>query len=99
MNSQDQWVTATREAVGRALALEYGVPMSAAALEGNLDIDTWSFGGPLTRSSREISAALNWLVREGSAERMSEDDRTEWDPRGVCYMITAEGSKKYHKAN
>lgn len=91
--SQQRWVTATREAVARELRREWSVPMSAIALEGNLDIDTWSFGGPLTRTAREISAALNWLVAQGYAERMAEADRTEWDPRGVCYVITPAGIK------
>jgi hypothetical protein len=100
MNSRERWVRDTREATGRALAHEY-VPLSARALVGNLDIDTWTFGGPLTRTEREIGAALRWLVSQGYAERVPEEERwSEYDPPGVLFIVTPTGMEKFqHEVN
>ena len=89
-NSREMWVATTRESVLTALDRER-VPMSASALHGNLPCDTWTSLGPLTRTTREISAALNYLVEQGWASVVPESERTEWDPSGKLYVITQEG--------
>ena len=82
MTSREKWVMNTRNSVIRALVKEQ-VPMSAGALEHNLDIDRWTDIGPHARTSREISAALRWAAKEGLADEVTE--RTVFDPPGKLY--------------
>jgi hypothetical protein len=89
MNARERWVAATRTSTARALH-RIGIPMSAAALEGNLDIDRWTSIGPLMRTQREISAALRWLIAEGYAKAV--EDRDQLDPPGRLYVLTEQGN-------
>lgn len=90
--ARERWVRETRESVLRLLAKER-IPLSACELEGNLDISTYSSGLGFMgrRSAREISSALRWLAGMGYVRRLSEDERTPVDPKGVLYEVTAEG--------
>lgn len=87
--SRARWVRETRESVLRALCSD-GIPMSAGALEDNLDISWYSSGLGFfgRRTAREISAALRWLVGEGYARRLDADERTPYDYPGVLYVPT-----------
>ena len=89
---REKWVTETRESTGRALVREQ-IPMSAGALYGNLDCSTYISGLGFTgiRTEREISAALRWLVDEGYAERLPDDQRDPDDPPGALYVATPNG--------
>lgn len=91
--SRQRWVTTTRQATCRALAAERGVPMSATALEGNLDCSGYisGFGFTGVRTAREISAALRWLADRGLATRLPDAERDPEDPPGVLYAATLEG--------
>lgn len=88
-NSRERWVRETREATVRAL-VRFAVPASAAALEDELDLGTWTSIGLIGhRSAREVSAALRWAVAEGYAEPVAERDPE--DPPGKLYTYTASG--------
>src|SRR3954466_376787 len=92
-NSRSRWVRRTRESVLRYLVRE-SVPLSAGAIEHNLDITGWGdFGVRDDRTKREISAALQWLVTLGWAERLPEDQRYPDDPSGVLYVATRAGAE------
>jgi hypothetical protein len=68
--SRERWVRRTRESVARYL-MRYVGPFCAQEIEGNLDLTQYSALGFLDqRSSREISAALRWLVEQGYAEEV-----------------------------
>lgn len=87
--SREQWVRRTRESVARQMFRD-GIPVSASYLLDNLDISNYSpsFGFYDTRTQREISAALTWLVKNGYATKEVYDKD---DPPGQCYNLTEAG--------
>lgn len=91
--SRQKWVRETRESVLRALLAECGVPMSAASLDGNLDVSDYFTGIGFigVRSQREISAALVWHEKQGNVQQVERDPI---DPPGKCYILTDQGLKK-----
>lgn len=88
--SRERWIRRTRESVARQMVRE-GVPVSAQALEDNLDITRYMPGlGFVDRRTRgEISAALMWLTKNEYAKVTLE--RQKEDPPGKLYKLTTKG--------
>lgn len=92
--TRERWVRRTRESTLRYLAQEQ-IPLSARAIEGNLDIGGWGTLGPIgARTDREIGAALRWLVQQGHVERLKESEREPSDPLGPLYVVTYAGLRE-----